>query len=107
MSKLLGIKFLGSAHYCVRLKDTLFGQKNSENCSSDSIILPSKATFMNSLVHAVNHIFEALPCIDSEKLFQDLLPLRSRIDAWYREHSEDYIQERQILAIQAAVQNIA
>ena len=58
---------------------------------------------MNYLVDAVNNIFEALPGIDNEKLFQGLLPLKTRIDAWYREHSEDYLQKRQVLAIQAAV----
>ena len=58
---------------------------------------------MNSLADVVNHIFEASLGIDNEKLFQGFLPLKNRIDAWYPEHSEDYFQERQILAIQVAV----
>ena len=69
MSRLLGVELSGSARCCVRLKDRLFGQKNQENCSADPIILPSTKTFVNSFVEAVNHILEAPPGIDNEKLY--------------------------------------
>ena len=78
MKKLLGIKD-NAGHCCVRLKDTLFGQTNPEYCSMDTIILPSRATFMDSLVDAVNHIYDTLPGIDNEKLYQSLLPMKIKI----------------------------
>ena len=68
----------------------------------DTIILPSNATFYNSLVDAVNHIYDIVPNINNKEIFQDLLPLKARIDDCYRDHEDKYIQEKQIAAIKAA-----
>ena len=62
-------------------------------------MLPSKNTFMNSFVDSVNHVFDSLPSIDNEESFQELLPLKQKIDDCYGKHSGDYKQELQILAI--------
>ena len=68
----------------------------------DTIILPSRATFFNSLVNAVNHIFSKLPNINKEDLYNDLLSLTLRVEAWYDNHAGDFIYERQVSAIKDA-----
>ena len=68
----------------------------------DTIILPSISTFFNSLVNAVNHIFSELPNMNKEDLYNDLLSLELRVEAWYANHAGDLIYERQVSAIKDA-----
>ena len=61
---------------------------------------------MDSLVDVVNHIYDTLLGIDDKKLYEDVFPLKSKIDDWYQEHSGEYVQDSQIVASTAATSTI-